>query len=990
MNNTIQNGQSQRIINEGYGMGLKSKKYEGVLLEKSGKEVTVDLGREKILKAKLKSEIDAKVGDSVTIEKRDIVASEIQQQSKTPAADEKVASPQEKLIEKMGLSPTKDHVEGMKTLEKFGMELTRENLLSYIGGKKQLQRVASELDYEKALKLVEKNVDLEKDSLQKIGDELEKIKGEKPNFLQKLFSFKKELSTEEAEAKAKELYGSKMGKDITDIIKAVHKTGGEMSKENINKIHETFSKLDNLKDLKEENLIDSIKNKIDPSIKNLYRVKNAVVSGAVKTGGAIGKMVSKLYGGGQPQEVSEKDLKGMEKEIATRLESEGLKTGKEEMALAKKMVARGIPLTKENFEKAQEVKESLAHVSKDMNYERASVISQAKGDIDTKDLRELSGLLREVQDAEVQKEQSGQRISEQARLLERMEALEGQKSENIALHMRRSIPVSLKSMEKVAPELAGEKAEGNTKVDHGEQAGKTAESPKQENLSESLALGKALLKNGVAINRENLVALYEHRQNFDSIKQGLQNMRGGAIDMEKLMALELGEARDAVENTGLSKRDTNTGLSEGLNRLMIMDSLHSIDRDTMAFQRANRLPETVEALKLSQDFLKGRISEKAFQEGLKTMDISTENLNLEAKNSGNMKNAKTANNPSIKEVGIKALENRIINILDKINPEFMKQMEKQGMAPERMELGELNKALQAFAKEHKQDLSYQKIGDMVDALKDGTLKNSSKEEGMLSLMVKNQVPMNLKEAYQMTSFLNNKGQIGAEMKGFVDTLEREMLIREEQGVISKELRDLVQEGRSLLGEMATAVRNGNLQQQKPYQAFANFMEKMEAQREGMDRGTLSALRESGERVLSAIETQSNVNRQDTLLQLPMMFGGEMKNLQMYVMQDEKKTKKIDPKDMSILLNFDTKNLGNVNMYLGVKYKNVVMKVGIEKDENQQVIEGYREKLEELLEEVGYELKELTFKVDEEIHTLSLADEIKDLDRSKRGLLDMKV
>ncbi|NBG89389.1 DUF6240 domain-containing protein [Isachenkonia alkalipeptolytica] len=978
MNNTIQNSQSQRILNEGYVAGLKSKKYQGVLLEKSGKDVRVDLGENKMLTAQLKTEIDASVGDSVTIEKRDIVAAEIQQKSEYTPGDPKTSSPHEKLIEKMGLSPTKDHVEGMKTLEKFGMELTRENLLSYIGGKKQLQRVSSELDYEKALKLVEKNVDLEKDSLQKIGDELEKIKGEKPNFLQKLFSFKKELSTEEAESKAKELYGSKMGKDITDIIKAVHKTGGEMSKENINKIHETFSKLDNLKDLKEENLIDSIKNKIDPSIKNLYKMKNAVVSGAIKTGGAIGKMVSKLYGGTQPQEVSAKDLKGMEKEIAARLEGEGLKSGKEEVALAKKMIARGIPLTKENFEKARELKDSLAHVSKDLNYERASVISEAKGDLESKDLRELSGLLREVQDAEVQKEQGGQRLSEQARLLERMEALEGQKSENMALHMRRSIPVSLKNMEEMAAELTAEKA------------AESAQPKTEETLQQNLALGKALLKNGMAINRENLVQLFEHQQNFDSIKLGLQNLRGGAIDMEKLMALELGEARDAVENQSAAPTETKAGLDGGINRLMMMDTLKSIEPNTMAFHRENQLPETVEALKLSQDLLTGKISEKAFQEGLKAMDIPTENLNLAAKNNLRNQNINTANNSPMKDIGIKALENRIINILDKISPEFLKQMEKEGLTPEKMELGELNKALQDFAKEHKQDLSYQRIQDMVDTLKEGLGKNASKEEGLLSLMVKNQVPMNLKEAYQMTSFLNNKGQIGAEMKGFVDTLEREMLIREEQGIFSKEMRELLQEGRALLGEMATAVKNGTLQQQKPYQTFANFMEKMESQRENLDRGTLSALRESGERVLSAIETQSNVNRQDTLLQLPMMFGGEMKNLQMYVMQDEKKTKKIDPKDMSILLNFDTKSLGNVNMYLGVKHRNVVMKVGIEDGENQQVIEGYREKLEKLLGEVGYQLKELTFKVDEGIHTLSLADEIKDLDKNKRGLLDMKV
>ena len=167
-----------------------------------------------------------------------------------------------------------------------------------------------------------------------------------------VLGIEKDINTEEAERIAYEIYGNKMGKDITDIIKALDKAGLDVSRENIEQINNIFSKLYDIKDIENKTIIDSVKNKIETTIDNLYKLKNAVVKGTIKAEQNLGQLASKVYEtySGAISILTEKELTQMESDIKDRLQYMGIDTTDESIELSKDIITKGLNLTKENLQ----------------------------------------------------------------------------------------------------------------------------------------------------------------------------------------------------------------------------------------------------------------------------------------------------------------------------------------------------------------------------------------------------------------------------------------------------------------------------------------------------------------------------------------------------------------------------------------------------------------------------------------------------------------
>ena len=250
---------------------------EGTLIENKGKDIKVEknIGNKDIVYSlRLKEEINGELGKKILINKENILSVKVQE--KTINKDENNSLEIETAIENLGLEDTEDIRKIIKYLGDNEIPINKENIESFLMSKKYLEEVVENLDLDSSIKLLDRGIDIEEDSLQKIVEALVEIKNEEKDLsILEILGLDRKLNYKEAETIAKDIYGRKMGKDVYDSIIALHNEGIPINKENIDKVMEVMDKAYDLKDYENENLIIAFKEELDINIENLYKLKHS-------------------------------------------------------------------------------------------------------------------------------------------------------------------------------------------------------------------------------------------------------------------------------------------------------------------------------------------------------------------------------------------------------------------------------------------------------------------------------------------------------------------------------------------------------------------------------------------------------------------------------------------------------------------------------------------------------------------------------------------
>jgi len=399
MNNIWRKNIYHGVINS-YIKTPNSPKIRGTLLEIDENKIKVAIGNEKALDITLDKPMDAEVGEDIIIDRRNIKESKLVKQTDETADDEQAAqdiqNKYDYILKSLDIPINDESIEAIESLENHGVDITKENILSFMLAKEQLSDISEKLDYDTAVRIAEENLNFDKESLQKVLQEMQKVQGEKRPFsLLRFLGIKKDMTTEEAEKIAYEIYGDKTGKDITDIIKALDKAGLDTSKKNIEQINNIFSKLHDIKDIENKTIIDSVKNKIDTSIDNLYKLKNAVAKGAIKVEQKLGQLANKVYNAysNAVGAVTEKELTQIEGDIKNRLQDMGIKITDEVVKLSKDVIATGLDLTEENLQKIMSIKGAIVELNFDLDYEKTAFLIASGVNVEKVEVVELKDMI---------------------------------------------------------------------------------------------------------------------------------------------------------------------------------------------------------------------------------------------------------------------------------------------------------------------------------------------------------------------------------------------------------------------------------------------------------------------------------------------------------------------------------------------------------------------------------------------------------------------
>ncbi|NMA86959.1 MAG: hypothetical protein GX968_06510, partial [Tissierellia bacterium] len=684
MNNNIIKNLGLLKAQSYYGNNSSANKISGTLIEKDENNIKLDIGRGKSIEIELKESIEADLGDELVINRRDIVKSRILNEDvdeeNTGVKDGNIKGGSE-ILRKLNLPVNEDTEAALKALEDHGVDITKENIQNFIKSKMSLDKIVENLDYDTAIRLIKKDINLEEESIEKIANTVENSKDTKESFsLLKFLGLKKEMTTEEAEKIAEKIYGNKMGKDITDIIKALDKAGIEINKKNIEDVNRIFDKIDNLQNIEDTTVIEAIKNKIDTNIDNLYKLKNNITKNTIPLEENISPSVNNLYNLDRtsPHTISDRDLELMEDSIVEQLEFIDIERDEKNISLAKNLIKSGLEVSKENMDRVNHVKEAIRELQSTLDHDKLTSLIKSGVDIEREDITSLAKLVKS--DIDLVKTDG--------------EILENSKIENI-----------LKAV---------------------------------ENLEK--------------IDNQQLIEL---------IKRG--------VDF-KLGKLDFLTSDDSLNKLSLLLQELDEGsanlVKQHVKTMVHLNKLENLSFDTIAHQMNTKLPTTIERLVIS---------------------LGQNPLDLEGAR------ALITNNLPLNEENITRLHeiyNHMSSIRNELSSHMLRDFMNNNMVIEKMEIGELANIIESKtsieAENRENTINPQnventgneenrdKVGEKnmdVNNLIQNIQSLKSQGDGILSLMIKNAIPVNLKKVQQMSFFLNNEGQITSKLKDVMDNLK---------------------------------------------------------------------------------------------------------------------------------------------------------------------------------------------------------------------------
>lgn len=394
-------------VNSNYSNAISSytslsspSKVIGTLIEKINNNIKLDLGDNRIFNIELVEDIGLTVGDTVSIEKSNIKKSSLEKDTPDAPLAKSQSDFYSLLLAEFNAEISSENISALEKMDRQGIPLNSENFETYRIARYSFRQIESSLSYDSAVVLVQQDVDLESESIDSVARRLSDISSELEGTRRIEVSGVSELSTEQAEDIALEIYGSRMGKDITDIIKALHREGLSISKKNIDKINDTFYKLNDLRDVKDATFVEALGDKLDISIDTLYRLKNySKSSDSSELSEAdmirLQKMLSKSYSSSSKSpELSDSVAQLSGEDISKFLKSIGVEASPEYVEMVKKLVVHGIEVNTENLAALDHMKQSLSHVLGSLDYEKSSALGSIGVDIENTDLRELSAELK--------------------------------------------------------------------------------------------------------------------------------------------------------------------------------------------------------------------------------------------------------------------------------------------------------------------------------------------------------------------------------------------------------------------------------------------------------------------------------------------------------------------------------------------------------------------------------------------------------------------
>ncbi|MBR1736354.1 MAG: flagellar hook-length control protein FliK [Firmicutes bacterium] len=124
-------------------------------------------------------------------------------------------------------------------------------------------------------------------------------------------------------------------------------------------------------------------------------------------------------------------------------------------------------------------------------------------------------------------------------------------------------------------------------------------------------------------------------------------------------------------------------------------------------------------------------------------------------------------------------------------------------------------------------------------------------------------------------------------------------------------------------------------------------------------------------------------------QIPMIIDGNEENGELYILKDKKNKNKDYSKNTSVFISMDYAYLGRVDTMINKEEKNLGFQFTLENEDSLKLIRQNYHKLEEMLKEKGYSIRNVSFGTDKERKNIIQVFK-EENDGDKRFCFDLRV
>lgn len=908
------------------GMIKKPFHIDGTLLEKNKNKVVIDVGNQKIIEAVLKNPLKEEAGDQVFIDKSMIISLRVY--DKEQDIKPQNTNVYQEALKMYGIEETKEALDAVKTLEKFGVPTSKDAVETLMTAKKYFDMIKQDLDYDMAVKLLGKDVDLEHESIQKVAEKIEEIKAEDEVIsLLKLLNIKKEMTTKEAEQIAKHIYGSEMGKDITDIIKALYRVGAEITKKSVEVIYDVFYKLGKLQEMEEKGLVHVHKQDMVPTIENIYNTVYHVKEGSILGERGVSPYAAAVYENTAyiPSKTTEKDFSPLEKNIETILEDIEIEATPENIKLAGELIRQKLPLTKERMNEIIEIKKTLKILRENLDVQSASALMKEGLDIEKCPLKDLIKELMRINSEDGTHNVLSEEVKE---IYQRLERLKEIKDTDLIKLLKNKVDFKLSEVEKIVGHLDSKEGDVETLKDGSSWTDKIMVK----------GLGSIIKISGI----------------FDKVK---------TLDFDRIsfhMAKKIPLTLKTIEETVTTNTDS-----------LKMNKMEEQQIESYLIMHKENLNKTFQGVAGVFDAAKALLQNK--------VTLSIHNLQYVFEAYGQYSRIRKNLTAQMVLDGLredKDLQTMELKALDS----YIKQKTAN------TSLNTYNHQ-ESFQQAHgwaegEENGHYKIPPEKIQHIKELTeniLKINKEEKLVLPLLLRNNMEFTLKEIERLTLLLKNQHQLGDRINEciqFAGELQH------------PQLRENILRLEKLAKDMSRKLKVGDGDTGEIYDELLQHIENMHKDMDFAQEEENSELKKHMSDLIDCVELQKRFNLSKVFQQFPLLIGEQVKNLQLYIPPHSNIRKKTNEEMLTSLVNLDTNSMGQIHMEIQIGKESVNLSISVEHSHTKDKIQTHISDLQELLKEAGYVLKNVSFSVTNEQQILERMQN--DIMNQGNLLLNMKI
>ncbi|MCT4544987.1 MAG: DUF6240 domain-containing protein [Vallitalea sp.] len=693
---------------------VKNKSSEGTLIEVMNKEIMVpsEINIKEDVGEKCSFQLEETKGDKVRLK---YISKEINSVSnKRPSLSN---------IWNKNITMNKEMMDIITSLQNKDKKIIDEYESIINTTKKQLEQLFSKVTDEDILEIINKDYDPEKITI----DLFEKIISNNKlavtnNDTKKI----KEEVDKELERYAK-IFGSK--EEIKSIIKELKEKNLPVTEYNIMKIRSTLNKFDAIKDLKDEAILNVLRNNIELTVEKVYEAKYS--SGKVNN--SHNTYGSSLVEQNNPP-ISDHELKHLEPQIEKIFKRENIEINNNTLETAKTFIKNDMEINKEDIEKYLYIKDIKKNINPKQIIDKAvdNIIHNNKiDDIKLDETYKENKIDNTIENNNKDDDKIKDKMKNDIKSKKILHNLPKIKDDNIKSLIKNNEDINLSTLEKELNNNESSNNDLSNKKDFSQEQQKeyiTAKRQLEEiRLKMTIESANRLLNNGIKIDTAPLNELVKELRKIEEVEIK-KELSGVGVENSKTNVSKMEEVLTTLEKT----KNTSANILGKVMNKTVDFTLKAMTSNGETNTISNNQLEMYDKLGTKPRADLGDNIKKAFGQLEKILN----DLGIEASNK-NLRAAKILSHNemeiSINNINnIKVIDQKVNMILNRLHPSIVAHMIKDNLSPIDMDVNEVIEYMDDFDELLGEDLN-DKIGKYIHEMDKSNSLSEKERKSMIGI-----------------------------------------------------------------------------------------------------------------------------------------------------------------------------------------------------------------------------------------------------------------